>query len=213
MENGKDYNIDLSVVSNILVGGSKGRGKSNLLKNIINDLVEGYTPEIVKFVLVNLKKQRFRTYKKSPHLYCPIINTVEQYYMTINKAIKEIDTRLKLFKEYDCYNIKDYNSKTKAQRISYTVIIIDEFKDLILADKYKFENTLSKLALKGRAAGIIIICSTQAINLISGAVKASLLNRICFKVKSAEKSKRVMDVSGAENIKNRGAMILQYMVS
>ena len=34
-------------------------------------------------------------------------------------------------------------------------------RDLILSDKNKFENTLSRLSLKARAAGIVVIYSTR----------------------------------------------------
>ena len=72
---GKDYSCDLTKVYNILVGGSKGGGKSDFLKNIIDDLSRNYKADRVQFVLVDFKKDAFFKLSK----FTALIYTHSQY--------------------------------------------------------------------------------------------------------------------------------------
>jgi DNA segregation ATPase FtsK/SpoIIIE, S-DNA-T family len=205
---GNTYICDLATTYNILVGGSKGSGKSNFLRNIIDDLSQNYKSDRAKFVLVDFKKGVFSRYENLPHLYTPIVNTAKHYYSIIGELIEEVDARLNMFKEAGCYNIKDYNDLNLAnKKIPHIVVIVDEFKSLILSNKDKFENTLSRLSLKARAAGIVVIYSTRKINAISGMVKANLINRISFKVRSKKASRIALDAEGAEKLKKKREML------
>jgi S-DNA-T family DNA segregation ATPase FtsK/SpoIIIE len=93
--------------------------------------------------------------------------------------------------------------------IPFYILVFDEFADLVHSgreEKKKFEALVSRIAAKGRAAGIHLVLATQRPDreTVSGLIKANLLLKICFRVTNAVNSTIVLDQSGAEKLLGRG---------
>ena len=93
-------------------------------------------------------------------------------------------------------------------KMPYLIIIIDELLEVI-NDKDNLNN-LNRLMNLGRAVGIIVIAATQAPteDLIPDCVINSLSTKISFKVLNKKFSKKILGKEGAENLNEKGKMIM-----
>ena len=94
----------------------------------------------------------------------------------------------------------------------FRVIIFDEFGDLVLGgkrDREAFENLVTRIAQKGRAAGIHLVLATQRPDsrIVTGLIKANLPLKICFRVVDALNSQMILDQPGAEALLGRGDLL------
>lgn len=139
----------------------------------------------------------------------------------------EMDERYELLSNACVNNIKLYNDKYQDRKLlptnghrflPYLVVVIDEYADLTLssgaspevkAASKSIQNSIIRLAQKGRAAGIHVILATQrpSVDVISGVIKANFPTRIAFRVISRVDSNTILDSPGAEKLIGNGDMI------
>lgn len=199
---------DLEEWIHVLVAGETGGGKSVLLHTMIYSLIHEYTPEEVRFVLIDLKHVEFVFYEDIAYLQTPVIYDAYHATKTLKWLCKEMDRRFMLFKKYKVRDINGYNEQVgKMHRI---VIIIDEYANLILTSK-EAGNELIKLAQMARAAGIHLIISTQkpSKEIVTPLIKANIPTRIALSVSSHYDSMVILDKPGAEKLNGNGDMILK----
>lgn len=139
----------------------------------------------------------------------------------------EMDERYELLSKACVNNLKLYNDKYQDRKLlptdghrflPYIVAVIDEYADLTLssgaspevkAASKSIQNSIIRLAQKGRAAGIHVILATQrpSVDVISGIIKANFPTRIAFRVISRTDSTTILDSPGAEKLIGNGDMI------
>jgi S-DNA-T family DNA segregation ATPase FtsK/SpoIIIE len=189
--------LDLSKNPHMLIAGTTGSGKSTLLHNIIANLFN-YS-NFDKLFLLDPKNIEFINYEG-------IRNNVSVKY-TYDDSLLVLDYLTEVMENR--YN--KIRSGFNLNEFEYIVLIIDEFSDLILQDKYNmFYNKLCKLSQKCRAAKISIILSTQrpSANIINGTIKANFPARISCRVMSYIDSKVILDNVGAENLIGYGDSLI-----
>ncbi len=139
----------------------------------------------------------------------------------------EMDERYELMSRAAVNNVKLYNEKYKDRHLlpteghkylPYLVTIIDEYADLTMsiggsaeskASSRSIQNSIIRLAQKGRAAGIHVVLATQrpSVDVISGIIKTNFPTRIAFRVVSRMDSMTILDMPGAEKLIGRGDML------
>ncbi|MCL2338568.1 MAG: FtsK/SpoIIIE domain-containing protein [Proteobacteria bacterium] len=194
---------DLAAMPHLLVAGTTGSGKSVGLNTFILSLIKRFSPDDIKFVLIDPKAVEFSTYNNQKFMLCPVVTDNAEAAATLAYLVNEMNDRYQTLQAKTCKNIGDYNARGgKMPRI---ICVIDEFADLIMSDK-KVGASIMMLAQKARAAGIHIILSTQrpSVDIVTGALKANLPTRLAYKVATMTDSRTILDRPGAEDLIGRG---------
>lgn len=195
----------------LLVAGGTGSGKSEFLKAMVASLIRKHTPSSLKMSIVDPKFLTFGPLKKSPFLAGPLIHNVKEAILCLEGATKEMNRRYRQLADEKFENLAD-RFKAGRQDLPFHLIIFDEYADMVVGDKKDkkvFENLASKLAAKGRAAGLHLILATQRpdARVVTGVIKANLPFKICFKVSNAANSQIVLDQTGADRLLGRGDLL------
>ena len=204
-----DVVADLAELPHLLVAGATGAGKSVVLNNLILSLAQKYSPDYVKFLLVDPKVVEFTCFNAIPHLLTSeTITDTADALAALDFLIKEMNNRYLAFRESGVGNIVEYN-KNASIKLPYLVFVVDELADVMYNDRKAFETRLMRLAQKCRASGIHLVLATQRpdVSVVTGTVKANIPARIALKVVSALDSAIVINSSGAEKLLGRGDML------
>ena len=235
---GTPFVTNLAKMPHILVAGTTGSGKSVGINTMLCSLLYNATPEDVRLILVDPKCLELSIYKDIPHLLTPPITTPAETSAALDWACEEMERRYRLLQDIGVRNIENYNdviqkaqehpedadprilekleqrnddNTPKHAHLSYIVIVIDEFADLMMVAKKEIETQVARLAQKARAAGINMILATQrpSTNVITGVIKANFPARLAFKVQAVVDSQTILGHKGAEALLGRGDSIFQ----
>lgn len=201
---------DLADMPHLLIAGATGSGKTVCVNSVIASLLFKYTPDDLKFLMVDPKMVELSIYNNTPHLLCPVVTEPKKVSVALNWVVNEMDGRYKLFAESGSRNIEIYNKKaSETEKMPYIVVIIDELADLMVVAQQDIESAITRLAQLSRAVGIHIILATQrpSVDVITGIIKANFPARISFKVASKVDSRTVLDMNGADKLLGKGDML------
>ena len=220
---GLNYVSDLAKMPHLLIAGTTGAGKSVCLNALIVSILYKAKPDKVKFILIDPKRVELGLYADIPHLAMPIVTDPNRSVISLNWAVSEMEKRYKDLAAWGVRNIDGYNAEVKKRNaanqfddtgeawksLSYIVIIIDEFADLMMVSGKDFENSIIRLAQMARAVGIHLVLATQkpSSEVITGLIKANFPARIAFRVPARIDSRTILDTKGAESLLGRGDML------
>ncbi|MBE6055042.1 MAG: DNA translocase FtsK [Clostridium sartagoforme] len=204
---------DLATMPHMLIAGATGSGKSVCINTLIVSLLYKYSPKEVKLLMVDPKVVELSVYNGIPHLLIPVVTDPKKAAAALNWAVNEMNKRYKLFADASVRNIESYNSLFDKglieEKLPYTVIIVDELADLMMACPNDVEDYICRLAQMARAAGMHLIIATQrpSVDVITGVIKANIPSRISFAVSSGIDSRTILDQTGAEKLLGKGDML------
>ncbi len=199
--NGDQLVIELADAPHLLIAGQTGSGKSVCLNDILISILQYEQPADVQFLLIDPKQVELSKYACIPHLAGPIATTPEEALNALHWAVDEMERRYTILRQRGAAGLD-----LAPGLFPRLVIAIDELADLIQASKKEVETLISRLAAKGRAAGIHLIVATQypSAKIITGAIKANIPTRIAFKTSSNSDSRVILDMVGAEKLTGKG---------
>ena len=202
----------------MLVAGQTGSGKSVFLQCLINSVLFRYTPNQVKFVLIDFKRVEFFNYNGLPNIVGgKVIDEHKDALDALKALCKEMDDRYAIIANdpSGVDSIEEYNAKVEPnKRLPLIVCIIDEYADMIGSSyKKEFNANVTRLVQKARAAAIHIIISTQrpSTDVLDGIIKANLPTKIALSVANHIDSSNIINASGAQNLTGMGDMLMAQL--
>lgn len=215
--NGNTVSADILKLQHILIGGTTGSGKSACINSMICSLIETYSPDLVKLVLIDPKKVELSAYKNVPHLLMPIVTDPQKAADVLDEMTKVMDKRYSDFSKVEVKNIESYNKLIEkfnaaghdAKLMPYIIVIIDELADLMMTAGKEVESSIQRLTQLARAAGIHLIVATQrpSVDVVTGVIKSNINSRIAFTTASGVDSRTILDTQGAEKLLGKGDML------
>ena len=204
---------DITKMPHLLIAGSTGTGKSVGLNALLVSLMYKYSPQELRFIIVDPKQVEFTIFEGIPHMYfdeilCDAPKTVAM----LNWAVKEMEDRYTKLKNAVVRNIDEYNDQIDPRRerkMPRIVIIVDEFADLMSVEKKNIEDKIARIAQKARAAGMYLILATQRpdVKIIEGSIKTNFTSRMAFKMSNAIDSTTILGEAGAEKLLGAGDLL------
>ena len=220
---GKAVVTDLSRAPHMLIAGSTGSGKSVCMNTLIMSLLFKFSPEQLRLILVDPKVVEMAAYASIPHLITPVVNDPKKVPLALRWGVNEMERRYRLMAKVLAKDMKTFNSRPPENppvldddgepipaKLPFLVIIIDELADIMMTEAKKdVENSICRIAQKGRASGIHLVIATQTPrkDVITGMIKANLPVKIAFKVGSNMDSRVILDTGGAEKLLGMGDLL------
>ena len=211
---GEPIVVDLYRMSHLLIGGRTGAGKSVWVNSMIYSLISRYSPEEVRFVMIDPKVVELQVYNNIPHMLAPVIHNVNDVIRALDWLVNEMKNRFQKFKEQNVINIWEFNKKIKngeiaGESLPIIVCIIDELADLMMINPRKIEILLVSLAQLGKSAGIHLIVATNrpTHDVLSELMISNFPSRIAFKVTSPKESRLILNFPDAEYLAGFGDML------
>ena len=132
----------------------------------------------------------------------------EQMMKELLDLVETIDYRRDKIAAAGFDGLTEYNKFFQDQPIPHCVIIIDNAGKL-MSDKEAIR-LITKIAKLGSYVGIHLILATMhtGTDVISGVIKQLFPTRLCFQTASLVDSHVVLDASGAENLGEKGDMLM-----
>jgi S-DNA-T family DNA segregation ATPase FtsK/SpoIIIE len=179
-------------VAHVLVSGTTGCGKTELMRSIIVSLA-WYNEAGIQLYVIDPTGQGYNDLAWLPHLpLCSITTDPNDTADVIGMLVAELETR-----------------QEPEPRV---LLVIDELADLVIVGGQPILDGITRLTQRGRGAGIHVLAGTQkpTAHAIGGLVKSNFPTRIVGRVVSAEDAKVASGLpgTGAETLQGRGDFLL-----
>jgi S-DNA-T family DNA segregation ATPase FtsK/SpoIIIE len=164
-------------VAHILISGTTGSGKSVLLQCMATSLIQTHSPAVIRLLCIDPKGRTFAPLSNTPHMARnPIASAAEA-----QEAIQSLCRTMEL---------RDQRRETPSERpgTPWIIVFIDELADLIMQGGKPTVDMLTRLAQRGREAGIHLVAATQhpSSTILSSLMRANFPLRLVGKVTSAQ---------------------------
>jgi S-DNA-T family DNA segregation ATPase FtsK/SpoIIIE len=104
---------DLSEMPHLLIAGSTGSGKSVCINAIITSLLYRFSPDQLRFVMIDPKVVELQHYNSLPHLVVPVITDPKKVILALRWVVNEMEKRYQIFARVGVRNINSFNSRPK----------------------------------------------------------------------------------------------------
>ena len=112
---GKPIIADLAKMPHCLVAGTTGSGKSVCINSIIASLLFRFTPEELRFIMIDPKVVEMQIYNRLPHLVTPVVTDPKKVLLALKWVVDEMELRYKIFAKVGVRNITGFNERPKKE--------------------------------------------------------------------------------------------------
>jgi DNA segregation ATPase FtsK/SpoIIIE, S-DNA-T family len=104
---------DLAEMPHLLIAGSTGSGKSVCINAIIGSLLYRFSPDQLRFVMIDPKVVELQQYNHLPHLVVPVVNDPKKVILALRWVVNEMEKRYQIFARVGVRNIKSFNDRPR----------------------------------------------------------------------------------------------------
>ncbi|MGH8045997.1 MAG: DNA translocase FtsK 4TM domain-containing protein [Chthoniobacterales bacterium] len=104
---------DLAGMPHCLVAGTTGSGKSVCINAIIASLLYKFTPEELRFIMIDPKVVEMQLYNTLPHLITPVVTDPKKVLLALRWVVDEMETRYRIIAKCGVRNIASFNARPK----------------------------------------------------------------------------------------------------
>jgi S-DNA-T family DNA segregation ATPase FtsK/SpoIIIE len=104
---------DLAEMPHVLIAGSTGSGKSVCINAIICSLLYRFSPDQLRFVMIDPKVVELQQYNKLPHLVVPVVTDPKKVILALRWVVNEMEKRYQIFARVGVRNVASFNSRPK----------------------------------------------------------------------------------------------------
>ena len=104
---------DLTEMPHLLIAGSTGAGKSVCINSIIASLLYRFTPDQLRFVMIDPKVVELQQYNVLPHLVVPVVTDPKKVILALRWVVNEMEKRYQIFARVGVRNVNSFNTRPK----------------------------------------------------------------------------------------------------
>ena len=104
---------DLADMPHVLIAGSTGSGKSVCINSIVASLLYRFSPDQLRFVMIDPKVVELQQYNALPHLVVPVVTDPKKVILALRWVVNEMEKRYQIFARVGVRNIKSFNERPK----------------------------------------------------------------------------------------------------
>jgi S-DNA-T family DNA segregation ATPase FtsK/SpoIIIE len=108
---GQTIIADLAKMPHCLVAGTTGSGKSVCINSMIASLLFRYTPEELRFIMIDPKVVEMQVYNDLPHLVTPVVTDPKKVLLALRWVVDEMEQRYQIFAKSGVRNITGFNER------------------------------------------------------------------------------------------------------
>jgi S-DNA-T family DNA segregation ATPase FtsK/SpoIIIE len=108
---GKTIIADLAQMPHLLVAGTTGSGKSVCINALIASMLYRFTPDELRFIMIDPKVVELQHYTALPHLAFPVVTDPKKVLLALRWVIDEMEKRYKIFANVGVRNITSFNAR------------------------------------------------------------------------------------------------------
>jgi DNA segregation ATPase FtsK/SpoIIIE, S-DNA-T family len=125
---GKTIIADLAQMPHLLVAGTTGSGKSVCINALVASMIIRFTPQELRFIMIDPKVVEMQMFNALPHLAFPVVTDPKKVLLALRWVIDEMEKRYKIFAAAGVRNITSFNGRPakKTQKELDAVAGIDD---------------------------------------------------------------------------------------
>ncbi|MCB0044359.1 MAG: DNA translocase FtsK [Caldilineaceae bacterium] len=180
-------------VAHCLIAGTTGSGKTALARTILTSLARFNRPDDLGMILIDPKGRNFGLPRTFPHV-AAVMSEPEA-------AARHLMSMVELMEARD----------RAGRNRPLLILAVDELADLLQSGGKPVETALTRLAQRGREAGIhLLACTQRPTAALIGSMKANFPTRLVGATAGADEARYAagMAGSGAEKLEGKGDFLL-----
>ena len=194
----------------VLIGGTTGSGKSELLRSLVAGVAASADPDHVAMVLIDYKGgAAFDCCADLPHVAGLVTDLDEQLGARALRCLEaELRYREHRLRDSGAEDLAAFRSRSAAAAaegssldpLPRLLVVVDEFASLA-ADLPEFLDALVGIAQRGRSLGVHLVLATQRpAGVVTDDVRANATCRIALRVSDPRESVDIIDAADAAGI-------------
>jgi len=112
---------DLAAMPHLLVAGATGSGKSVCINSIIASILFRFSPDDLRFIMIDPKVVEMQDYNTLPHLVVPVVTDPKKVLLALRWVLNEMERRYRILSRVGARNFDSFNGRKKPEPVATPV--------------------------------------------------------------------------------------------